>query len=193
VPEPDLQEITYKRRKKVSKNGAMFKDLPVEVVEYRLADNEQVCPKCGENLHEMSKEVRRELHVIPAQVKVVEHVRYVYACRNCEKTDTTTPVITAKMPAPVLPGSFVSPSLMAFVMQQKYGMALPLYRQEQQFKDFGLDLSRQTLANWMIFGANHWLSIIYNRMHEYLIKETILHADETTVQVLHEDGRQATS
>jgi transposase len=193
APEPDLQEITYKRRKKVSKNNTMFEELPVEVVEYRLAENEQTCPQCGEHLHEMSKEVRRELQVIPAQVKVVEHVRYVYACRNCEKTDTTTPVITAKMPAPVLPGSFVSPSLMAFVMQQKYGMALPLYRQEQQFKDFGLDLSRQTLANWMIHGANDWLSIIYNRMHEHLIKEEIIHADETRVQVLHEDGRKATS
>jgi len=193
TPEPDLQEITYKRRKKVGKNDAMFKELPVEVVEYRLSENEQECPKCGENLHEMSKEVRRELQIIPAQVKVVEHVRYVYACRNCEKTDTTTPVITAKMPAPVLPGSFVSPSLMAFIMQQKYGMALPLYRQEQQFKDFGLDLSRQTLANWMIHGANNWLSIIYNRLHDHLIGEDILHADETTLQVLHEDNRQASN
>ncbi len=192
TPEPDLTEITYKRRKKVGKKDKMLEELPVEVVEYRLSEKEQVCSKCGENLHEMSKEVRRELKIIPAQVKVVEHVRYVYACRNCDKNDITTPIVTAKMPAPVLPGSFVSPSLMAFVMEKKYVQAVPLYRQEQQFKNFGLDLSRQTLANWMLHGSNDWLSIIYNRMHEHLIQENILHADETSVQVLHEEDRKAT-
>lgn len=193
VPEPDLTEITYKRRKKVGKRDEMLEELPVEVVEYRLSKSEQVCSKCGEDLHEMSKEVRRELKVIPAQVKVVEHIRYIYACRNCEKNDITTPIVTAKMPAPVLAGSFVSPSLMAFVMDKKYVQAAPLYRQEQQFKNFGLDLSRQTLANWMIRGSNDWLSIIYDRMHEYLVKEDIIHADETKLQVLHEKDRKATT
>ncbi len=96
TPEPDLTEITYKRRKKVGKKDKMLEELPVEVVEYRLSEKEQVCSKCGENLHEMSKEVRRELKIIPAQVKVVEHVRYVYACRNCDKNDITTPIVTAK-------------------------------------------------------------------------------------------------
>lgn len=192
-PEPVLEEITYNRRKKTGKRDEMLKDLPVEVVEYHLTEDEQTCAQCGESMHEMSTEVRRELKVIPAQVKVVEHVQHVYACRNCEKNDITTPIVTAKMPAPVLPGSFVSPSLMAYVMHQKYVLALPLYRQEQEFKNLGLALSRQTLANWMIRGSNDWLSIIYNRMHEYLIKEDILHADETSIQVLREQGRKATS
>lgn len=163
--EPTVEEITYKRRKAKGKKDKMFEDLPVETVEYRLSEEEQACPQCSEHLHEMSKEVRKELKVIPAQVKVVEHVRYVYACRSCEKNDTSTPVITASMPAPVLPGSFVSPSLMAFIMDRKYSLAIPLYRQEQQFKHFGIDLSRQTLANWMIRGASDWLSPLYNRMH----------------------------
>lgn len=79
----------------------------------------------------MSKEVRRELKIIPAQVKVVKHIRYIYSCRNCEKNDIKTPVITAKMPAAVLPGSFVSPSLMSFVMNRKYSESILLYRQEQ--------------------------------------------------------------
>jgi hypothetical protein len=56
----------------------------------------------------MSTEVRQELKVIPAQVKVVKHVRYVYFCRRCEREEITTPVVTAPMPAPVLPGSPIS-------------------------------------------------------------------------------------
>ncbi|WP_089610479.1 IS66 family transposase [Dehalobacterium formicoaceticum] len=189
--EPTVEEITYKRRKTKGKNDKMLDDLPVETVEYPLSDEAQTCPQCGEHLHQMSKEIRKEIKVIPAQVKVVKHVRHVYTCRNCEKNDISTPVITAPMPAPVLPGSFVSPSLMAFVMDRKYTLAVPLYRQEQQFKHFGIDLSRQTLANWMIHGANDWLVHLYNRMHTKLIGHEILHADETILQVLREEGRTA--
>lgn len=191
APEPTVEEITYKRRKTKGKNDKMFEDLPVETVEYHLPEDEQTCPQCHEQLHHMSKEIRKEIKVIPAQVKVVEHVRHVYACRNCEKHDISTPVITAPMPKPVLPGSFVSPSLMAFVMDRKYALALPLYRQEQQFKHFGIDLSRQTLANWMIRGANDWLVHLYDRLHAKLMEHDILHADETTLQVLREEGRTA--
>jgi transposase len=139
----------------------------------------------------MSTEVRQELKIIPAQVKVVKHVRYVYSCRRCEREDITTPIVTAPMPSPVLPGSLVSPSLMAYIMSQKYVESMPLYRQEQQFARLGIELSRQTLANWMLYGANRWLTLLYDRMHEYLLKQDILHADETTLQVLHEPGRAA--
>lgn len=58
--------------------------MTLETVEYRLSAEEQVCSCCGGSLHEMSTEVRQEIKVIPAEVKVVKHVRYVYACRCCE-------------------------------------------------------------------------------------------------------------
>lgn len=193
TPEPTVEEITYKRKKQKGKNDKMLEDLPVEVIEYRLSEAEQVCPQCDSHLHEMSKEVRKELKIIPAQVVVVEHVRFVYACRSCEHNAIKTPIITASMPAPVLPKSLVSPSLMAFIMNRKYAEANPLYRQEQQFKNFGIELSRQTLANWMIRGSSDWLSHLYERMRQRLVQCEVLHADETTLQVLHEDGRAATS
>jgi len=191
--EPTFEEINYKRRKAQGKREADLKDLPVETIEYRLSEDEQVCPQCGEALHEMSTEIRRELKIIPAQVVVVEHVRYVYACRNCEKNDIATPIITATMPNPVLPKSLVSPSLLAYIIDQKYTQGLPLYRQEQQFQRFDVDISRQNMANWIIHGANVWLSPIYQRLREYMLHEAVLHADETPLQVLHEDGREATS
>jgi transposase len=193
TPEPEMEEITYRRKKRRGRREMQLKDLPVETIEYRLSPEEQICPACGEHLHEMSTEVRQELKVIPAQVSVVKHVRYVYTCRHCEKENIKTPVITAPMPKPVLPGSIVSPSAMAHIMSQKYVQGLPLYRQEQELKRLGIDLSRQTMANWMLNGADRWLKPLYDRLHTKLLEHDTLNADETILQVLKEPGRSAES
>jgi transposase len=191
--EPTVETITYRRRKQKGHREEALKDLPVETIEYRLPPEEQVCPNCGGPLHEMSTEVRQELKVIPAQVKVVRHVRHVYACRRCEREGTSTPVITAPAPKPVIPGSLASPSAVAHVMNAKYVDGLPLYRQEQQWSRLGVELSRQTMANWVVYAADKWLEPLYGRLRRELLSRGILHADETTVQVLHEDGREAES
>ena len=191
LAEPTMEKITYERRKQRGHREAMLEDLPVETVEYRLPAEEQICSCCGGPLHEMSTEVRQELKIIPAQVSVVKHVRYVYACRQCEQKETSTPVVTAPMPAPVLKGSVASPSAMAFITTQKYVYGMPLYRQEQQFSRMGLELSRQTQANWMLYASNRWLNPLPERMHEQMLKRDILHADETTLKVPHEPGRAA--
>jgi transposase len=189
--EPTVETITYQRRKERGQREAKLRDLPVETVEYQLPAEERVCPCCNGSLHTMSTEVRQELKIIPAEVKVVKHVRHVYSCRQCEREATETPVITAPMPRPAAPGSLASPSILAFIMAQKYVMGLPLYRQEQQFAQLGVELSRQTLANWMLQAAERWLQSLYERMRTHLLAQPVLHADETTLQVLREDGREA--
>lgn len=190
---PSSETITYRRRKKRGDRETKLEDLPTETVEYRLSAEEQVCSCCGGSLHEMSTEVRQEVKVIPAEVKVVKHIRHVYACRGCERNEIETPIVTAPMPSPVYPGSLASPSSMAYVMSQKYVEGLPLYRQEKQFERLGFTLSRQTMANWMLYGANKWLSHVYARMKTVMLTQDILHADETSLQVLKEPGRKATS
>lgn len=191
LPEPTVEKITYERRKKVGHREEALKDLPVEIIEYRLPEQEQTCSCCGGKLHEMSTEVKQDIKITPAQASVVKHVRYVYACRNCEQKEISTPITTAPMPAPVLPGSLASPSAMAYIMSQKFVEGLPLYRQEAQWERLGFPISRQTMANWMIKGSEGWLHPLYERLKEHLLKEDILHADETTLQVLHELGRSA--
>ena len=191
--EPTFEEITYQRRKQAGKRKEQLKDLPVEVIEYRLLPEEQICSCCGHPMHEMSTEVRQEIKAIPAQVKLVKHVRYVYGCRHCEHHELSTPIITAPMPAPVLPGSLASPSLLAYIMVQKYCDGLPLHRQERQWSRLGIELSRQTMANWMIQVVERYLHSLGDRMHEHLLRRDILCADETTLQVLHEPGRAAQS
>lgn len=193
LPEPTVETITYRRRKKSGQRQLMLENLPVETIEYRLPEEEQVCSCCGGNLHEMSTEVRQELKYIPAEVKVVKHVRHVYSCRHCEHEEIETPIQTASMPKPVISGSLASPSIVSHIMNQKYVEGLPLYRQEKQFRRMGLTLSRQTMANWMISVADQWLTPLYERLHQLLLKFDIVHADETSLQVLHEPGRPATS
>lgn len=190
-PEPTVETITYQRRKPKGKRQRDLEKLPVETVEYTLPEDEQICECCGGALHVMSTEVRQELKIIPAQVKVVRHVRYVYSCRSCEQDEIQTPIVTAPMPKPAFPNSLASPSAVAFIMNQKYVEGMPLYRQEQQLARLGLDLSRQTMANWVIYGAERWLYPVYERMYVHLLEHDIMHADETTLQVLQEPGRAA--
>lgn len=193
IEEPTVETITYRRRKIQGLRDMKLETLPTETVEYRLPQEDQVCSCCGGSLHEMSTEIRRELKIIPAEVKVVEHVQYVYSCRQCDREAIQTPIVTASMPAPVFPKSLASPSAMAYTMTQKYVESMPLYRQEQQFARLGVSLPRQTLANWILYGAHTWLILLYDRMHDLLLKRDILHADETTLRVLREPGRSATS
>lgn len=191
--EPTIETIIVRRRKRSGKREEDLKNLPVERVEYRLSDDEKVCDQCEGTLHEMSVEVRRELVVIPAQVKVVEHCQHVYSCRRCEREATRTPIKTAKAPTPPIPGSLASPSALAHIMTQKFVYGLPLYRQEQQFARDGVAISRQTMANWVLKAADRWLAPLYDRMKEHLVQADILHADETPLQVLREPGRDGTT
>ncbi len=83
--------------------------------------------------------------------------------------------------------------MVAHVIEEKYVMGVPLYRQEQQWARRGVSLSRQNMANWVIHAAQNWFTPIYDRMKEILLKQDIIMADETSIQVLKEDGNAAES
>ena len=168
-------------------------NVPVEVVEHRLPAEGLVCPKCGDTMTEIGKEVRRRLKLVPAKAVVVEDWYYTYACRNCEKENTETPVVKADREPNFIPGSFATPEAAAHLMVQKFVMGSPLYRQEQELKRQGIPLSRQTMSNWLLWSAEHLLKPVYDQLHEELLKREVLHADETTLQVLHEPGKTAQS
>ena len=190
TPEPCVEEISYKRKKKQGQKEEKFKDLPVETIEYHLPKDEQNCD-CGSKLHVMSKQIRKELKIVPAQLSVVEHVQHIYSCRECEKNDINTNVKTAKMPKPPISGSIASSSVIAYITNEKFVKGIPLYRQEQEWRRMGVNLSRQNMANWMIKSADNLLKPIYNKMKQHLLENDIIHADETTLQVLKEPGRSA--
>ena len=166
---------------------------PAEVVEHRLPENERICSACGSEMVEIGKEVRRSLMMKPAEFWVREDVYYTYACKNCEQETGEANIVKAAKEPALLPGSFASAEAVAHIMTQKFVMYSPLYRLQQEFERQGLKLSRQTMANWLLNTSEKWLRPVYDTLCEQLRKESVLHADETTLQVLKESGRSSTS
>ena len=165
--------------------------IATEVIEHRVEDAS--CPVCGEAMEEIGKEVVRTLKLIPAKAIVVELVYYSYACKKCEKEATETPVIKAGRETNIIPGSFATAEAIAHLMTQKFVMGSPLYRQEQELKRQGISLSRQTMSNWMLKATEDYLVPVYNELHKALLSRDVLHADETTLQVLNEPNKKAQS
>ena len=147
-----MKKKKYKDQLKVK-----LENLPHEEVVLTLPEKDRECPKCGHGLSPVGKEyVRTEVQFIPAQLKVLEIYRETYECRQCKKSGAKMMVKTG-IPAPVIPHSYASPESVAHIMKEKYVNGVPLYRQETEWKRLGLDLSRATMANWVVIASREWL------------------------------------
>ncbi len=188
----EIEEIRYIRRKKKVSRGKKLEDLPVEVIEYYLTDDELNCPNCDTGvLHIMTKEIRRELEYTPATFKAIEHVIYIYSCRDCNEYEEHATIIKANAPKALIPKSIASDTLVAYILYEKYVMATPLNRLEKHFIGLDISLSRQVMASWIIKVANNHLIKIYNLMKKILLEKDVLYSDDTEIQVLKEPGRAA--
>jgi len=194
-PEPELEDISYKRKKRKGKREEDLSGLPVERVDYELPEEERGCPKCNVPMRDIGVNIRQEIEIIPAKAVLKEHAVHSYACVNteCAETSGGVTIIKAASPKPLISGSLVSPSLAAHIAVQKYSNGMPLYRIEKGFQYDGLNISRQNMANWVIQCAMLYLMAMYLRLIEFLLMESVLHTDETTLQVLNEPGRAAQS
>ncbi|MGI6237831.1 MAG: IS66 family transposase [Candidatus Excrementavichristensenella sp.] len=96
-------------------------------------------------------------------------------------------------PAPLLPHSYASASVVTDIIVKKYADALPLYRQEQMWKRLKVDLKRSTMANWVIQTAETYLKPFNEAYRQELLRQPVIHADETVLQVNKEPGRDATA
>jgi len=167
----------------------LYSDLPIRDVICPVADADRYCGYCNSGMQFLSyKEVRTELRITPAKVERIRYLQEVLICPECRKDGDGT-IIQAKTPTPLLPHSPASPSAVAYVMYHKSFVNTPYYRQEACMFQLGLKLPRETMANWYIRGALDFFRPIYDRMHELLLQREIIHADETTCQVLHEEGK----
>src|SRR5699024_1269722 len=83
VQEPTVETITYKRKKQRGERQQRSDELMKQTTESRVCEEEQVCTCFNGPLLDMTVEERKELKVIPAQVKVVEYVHHVFCCRHC--------------------------------------------------------------------------------------------------------------
>ena len=124
---------------------ALPPELPRVEVIHELPNDARHCHDDGTALKVIGEEVSEELHVVPARIEVIRHVRHQYACPTCEEG-----VKIAPAPAKLLPKSNASATLLAYVATAKYQDALPLYRQSQIFARHGAEIPRNTLARWMV-------------------------------------------
>jgi len=180
----EQEEISYTRNK--PKRKPLPSNLPREVVIHDIAQEDKVCACCNNELHKIGEDKTEKLEFIPAQVKVIEHVRPKYACRACEKVGTHNTIKQAPVPPSVIPKGYATPSLLSQIITSKYQFGLPLYRQEAMFKQYGIELSRQTMADWMLKCAD-LLTPLYDRLHELILNQPVIGADETTLKVVSED------
>ncbi|WP_341429826.1 IS66 family transposase [Clostridium amylolyticum] len=188
IQEPAIEQVIPEHKRRVKPKGKRQEDLssfPVRIEEHLLSEEKLQELFCG-SYRRLPDEVYRKLEFHPATFEVVEHHVAVY-CGNKEQT-----IVRADRPSEILKNSIVTPSLLAAIINSKYINAVPLYRLEQEFARYEVNVSRQVMANWVIRGSERYLSLLYDRMHQKLYDSKILHSDETPVNVI-KDGRPAGS
>jgi transposase len=166
--------------------------LPRQRIEYDLPEEQKVCPCCSNVLHRMGEEISEQLHY-EVKASVLQHVRFKYACRRCDRHAERTPIITAPMPVQPLPGSNASAAIIAAVTVGKFVDGTPLYRMEDVLARANIPVSRGTLAKWIIRPAQLHYSRLYKALQQTLLSQWLIHGDETTTQVLKEEGKTAQS
>lgn len=185
--EPE-ETITYKRSKHKAKREAILSAFPSEEVHHKLSEAEQICSECQHELKEIgSWTVRKELVFIPAQIKRLDHIQHAYKCKHCSLNNERDKIIKAPVPKAPLAHSYGSSSIIAHSIYQKYELKIPAYRQENDWQKLGLPIQRQDLVNWQMKCSEYYFKPLYDLLKERLLKQEILHADETSYRVLESE------
>ena len=187
APEPDDLEIrASKKKKQTGKKNEDLSGIPVQRIDHYMTEEELTAEFGEKGWKQLPDAISRCYRFVPAKVEVEEHHIGVYASKTDEH------MVKAPHPKNLLRGSLVSPSLAAAVINGKYVNAVPLYRLEKEFERYGLAITRQNMANWMIRLGESYLAVMYDYLHRLLYQYHVIQADETSVLV-NKDGRPAGS
>ena len=184
--EPEIETITYTRKKQEGKREKDLEGLPVEVVNNTLSDEELEEVFGGEEYTRLPDDIYKKLEIIPAKFYVRETHIAIYKGKKSGK------IVRAEHKIEMIDKSIATPSLVATLINSKYVNALPLYRQEQYYKSFGMNISRQNMAHWIIKVGKEYIKPIYEELHKKLKEEKVIQADETPVRIM-KDGREGTN
>ena len=168
---------------RIPKRTPLPEHLPRIDIEHPLPESERVCPHHEVALERFGEVTSEQLDIVPAQIRVLRHIRGKYRCPCCSGHLRTAP-----MPPRPIPKSNASPGLLAYVATAKFVDGLALYHQAVQFARVGFEVSRTTLAVWMIRGGERVQPLI-NLLRDELLARGYLLMDETTLQVLKEPGK----
>lgn len=189
--EPEIVPITKKSRKKKPTLEQQFKDIPSrEVLVDTLSEEDKICINCGTSMIAIGKEyLRTEIVYTPPKLERIEYYGTNYTCPQCKETEDPYFVKDKGTPT-LLEGSYVSESLLAYIIYRKFGLYIPLYRQEKDFEQHNAPIGRTSMAHWIIASSQLYMQVMYDYFHRLLLKRRFLMMDETPVQVLKEEGRK---
>ena len=192
--EPEIVEQPKKSRKKKPTLKEQFKDIPTRQVPVdTLSAEDRICPLCGSEMLAIGTGViRSEIVYTPPKLERIEYIATTYACPECKDTEEPQFIKDNGRPA-LIPGSYASESLLAYILYRKYGLYIPLYRQEQDFLQMSAPIGRTSMAHWIITAGQEYMQPMYDYFHRELLKRRFLMMDETPIQVLKEEGRKAQS
>lgn len=192
IPEiPEAVTIPTHTRKK-SGRKPLPEDLTRVDVVHDIPEDQKQC-RCGSLLDWIGEEISEQLDFIPAQLRVLRHIRPKYACKSCEGVETEgSPVKIAPPPKQIIERSIASFALLAHIITAKFVDALPFYRQSKQFARLGYELSRTNMVNWTI-QLGKALKILCELLIQEILSGPLINMDETPIQVLKEEGRDPTT
>jgi transposase len=196
MPEPEVEveeevEVPSHKRKKPGRKKLPDTLPRVEVV-HDIDEAEKLCG-CGAQLDCIGEDVSEKLDIVPAVIRVIKHIRPKYACKKCEGLESDGPVVKiAPPPKQIIAKSIVTAGLLAYILIAKFCDALPFYRQERQFERIGVKISRANMCNWAMKATSACQTVL-SLLQQEIRSGPLINIDETTVQVLHEPGRAAST
>jgi transposase len=190
--EPDESiEIKGHTRKKRGRKP-LPADLPRVEVVHDIAEEEKRCA-CGGQLSCIGQDICEKLDYVPAKVRVLRHIRLKYACKQCEGVEGDGPTVKiAPAPVQLIAKSIAAEGLLAHIAVSKFADGLPLYRQQKIFGRLYVEMSRATMANWMIQSADGCKPVV-DLLQKQIRSGPVINIDESPFQVLKEPGRSNTS
>lgn len=191
--EPEAKPLVVpEHTRRRPKRKPLPEDLPRVEVIHDITEDQKICC-CGVALSRIGEEVSEKLDIVPAKMQVIRHIRYKYACKNCQGVESDEPgVKIAPAPVELIPKGIATAGLVAYIAVAKYSDALPLYRQEKIFSRMGIEINRSTMAGWVVKAAESCEPLM-GLLRCELLSGPLVNADETPLQVLDEPGRANTT
>jgi transposase len=189
-PEEKVRVPAHDRRKRGRK--PLPEALPRVEVVHDIDEADKICA-CGCRLTRIGEEVSEQLDIIPAKMQVIRHIRPKYVCKKCEGVEDDGPTVKiAPVPSRIIPRSIATPGLLAHILTAKFVDHTPFYRQEKQFHRLGVEISRTSMCSWAMQTATVCQPLL-NLLIDEVLSGFLIQADETTLQVLMEPGRDPTT
>lgn len=192
IIEPEIVELPAKTRNKKPTLKEQFANIATrQVLVDTLTDEDKICSICGTQMVPIGTEIiRSEVLYTRPKIERIEYIATTYACQVCKDTEEPQFIKDNGTPA-LISGSYMYESLLAQIAYQKYGLYLPLYRQEKDFLQLKAPITRTTMAKYLITASQEYLQPMYDFFHNRLLYRRFLMMDETPVQVLKEEDRRA--